>query len=112
MRLAPLIERFEPELLARYGARLLPGARRALTAMKHCRGEQAPEMLVGCTECPASAAIPHSCGHRSCPHCQHHHVEHWLERQRECLLPAEYFLVTFTVPAELRGLAFAHQRTV
>ena len=27
-------------------------------------------------------------------------------------VPAEYFLMTFTLPAEFRALAFAHQREV
>jgi hypothetical protein len=112
MRLASLIERFEPELPARHGQRLLPGAHRALTAMQHCRSEAGAQLLLGCTQCPASASIAHSCGHRACPHCQHHQVEHWLARQREGLLPADYFLVTFTLPRQLRRLAFAHQRIV
>jgi len=112
MRLATLIERFEPALLERYGERLLPGARRALSAMKRCRDDDALHLVAGCTECETAAAIPHSCGHRSCPRCQHHHAERWLDRHRERLLPVDYFLVTFTVPRELRALAFAHQRVV
>jgi hypothetical protein len=56
--------------------------------------------------------MPHSCGHRNCPHCQHHESQQWLERQLKKQLPAEYFLVTFTLPAELRPLAWAHQRVL
>jgi len=33
---------------------------------------------------------------RHCPHCQHHESQQWLERQLKRLVPAEYFLVTFT----------------
>jgi hypothetical protein len=36
----------------------------------------------------------------------------WLERQRDKRLPVDYFLVTFTLPAQLRYLAFTHQRLV
>lgn len=53
-----------------------------------------------------------SCGHRSCPRCQNQEATHWLERQRAKLLPVDYFLVTFTLPAELRGLAWRHQTVV
>ena len=56
--------------------------------------------------------MPHSCGHRACPHCQHHDSQVWLQRQLGALVPATYFLVTFTLPAELRGLAWTHQRSV
>ena len=56
--------------------------------------------------------MPHSCGHRACPHCQHHDSQVWLQRQLGALVPAIYFLVTFTLPAELRGLAWTHQRSV
>jgi hypothetical protein len=48
--------------------------------------------------------VPHSCGHRNCPHCQQHESQQWLERQLQMQVPAEYFLLTFTLPAELRAL--------
>jgi hypothetical protein len=52
-----------------------------------------------------------SCGHRFCPRCQHAAGEQWLERQRAKLLPCDYFLITFTVPAQLRSLVYDHQRS-
>ena len=50
--------------------------------------------------------MPHSCGHRSCPHCQHHESQQCLERQLKKQVPAEYFLLTFTLPKEFRELAW------
>jgi hypothetical protein len=108
--LAELIERFEPALLQRYEHRLLPSHRQALAAMKRCRTAFAPRMLAQCTGCGDCCAVPHSCGHRACPHCQHHEAQAWLERQTKLLVPATYFMLTFTLPAELRGLAWGHQR--
>ena len=110
--LAELIERFEPDLLQRYEHRLLPSQRHALAAMKRCRTRFAPRMLAQCTGCGEQTSVPHSCGHRACPHCQHHDSQVWLERQLGALVPATYFLVTFTLPSELRGLAWTHQRLV
>jgi hypothetical protein len=69
-------------------------------------------MLVQCTECAHRKLVPHSCGHRHCPHCQHHESQQWLERQLKKQVPAEYFLLTFTLPAEFRALAWARQRVV
>jgi hypothetical protein len=110
--LAQLIERFEPALQQRYGNRLLPSHHRALAAMKRCRTRFAPRMLAQCTGCGEQRSVPHSCGHRACPHCQHHEAQVWLQRQLQSLVPAHYFMITFTLPAELRGLTWCHQRLV
>jgi hypothetical protein len=45
----------------------------------------------------------HSCNHRACPRCGRDDAAAWLEHQRTRLLPVPYFLVTLTVPAELRA---------
>jgi hypothetical protein len=112
IKLADLITQFEPELLARYGQRLLPSHRQALAALKTCRTRFAPHMLAACSGCHSQRSLPHSCGHRACPHCQHHESAAWLQRQLKALVPATYFLVTFTLPSELRALAWSHQRVV
>lgn len=112
IRLATVIETFEADFLAHYRSRLRSEHVRALAAMKHCRTQASPKMQVECTGCAHQKLVPHSCGHRHCPHCQHHESQHWLERQMKKQLPAEYFLLTFTLPAEFRALAFAHQRVV
>ena len=110
--LAELAQRFEAPFLKRYRHRLLPSQAHALAAIKRCRTQFAPRMLAQCTACHQQRSVPHSCGHRSCPHCQHHEGEVWLQRQLQAQVPATYFLVTFTLPAPLRPLAWAHQRVV
>ena len=110
--LAQIIEQFEPAFVQQYGQRLLPSQHQALAAMKRCRTRFAPRMLAACMACGEQRSVPHSCGHRSCPHCQHHEAQVWLQRQLQSLVPASYFMVTFTLPGELRALAFSHQRVV
>lgn len=112
MRLADVITRFESRLSDKYAAQLLPSHRQALAAIQSCRSRFAPHMLATCSGCHTQACLPHSCGHRACPHCQHHQSEDWLQRQLKALVPATYFLVTFTLPAQLRHLAWTHQRVV
>ena len=112
IRLAALIERFGPDYLAQYGASTLPSQRHALNAMKHCRSSLGAGMLAQCADCGAQRVVPHSCGQRNCPHCQHFESQRWIERQASRLVAGNYFLITFTLPAELRGLAWQHQRTV
>lgn len=112
IRLSSVIDRFEVDFLAQYRSRLTSDHYRALAAMKQCRTQASPMMQVQCTGCEHQKLVPHSCGHRHCPHCQHHESQQWLERQLQKQVPAEYFLLTFTLPAEFRALAAAHQSVV
>lgn len=112
MRLADLVEYFEPELLQRYGDRLTRDMRRVLRCWRNCRGAQAPHIDCHCDACQATATLPQACGHRACPHCQHDLGQEWLEQQRALRLPVDYFLLTFTLPAQLRGLARSHPKQV
>jgi len=110
MELATLIETYREALAAKYADRLLPAHHRALDAIARCRTPAAGEVVARCSACAQIQWHPCSCGHRSCPKCQNHEVTQWLERQREKLLPVDYFLVTFTLPCELRPLVWSHQR--
>ena len=112
IRLAAVIATFAADLRAQYGHRLTAEHLRALAAMKQCRTQASPKMQVQCSGCEHQMLVPHSCGHRHCPHCQHHESQQWLERQIRKQVPAEYFLLTFTLPAEFRALAWAHQAVV
>jgi hypothetical protein len=112
IRLATVIDTFEADFLTQYRHKLSFDHLRALAAMKHCRTQSSLKMRVKCTECAHETLVPHSCGHRHCPHCPHPESQQWLERQMKKQVPAEYFLMTFTLPAEFRAQAFAHQREV
>jgi hypothetical protein len=112
MRLASIITAFEASFLAQYQAHLLPSHRRALAAMQGCRSPLGPKMQAACDACHHQMRVPHSCGHRNCPHCQSHESQQWIERQLKKQLPTDYFLLTFTLPAELRSLAWRHQRVI
>lgn len=110
--MACIIERFEADFCTQYQNAILPSHRRALEAMKRCRSSCGVHMLAQCSGCDEQRFVPHSCGHRNCPRCQHFESQQWIERQTRLLVPGSYFLVTFTLPAELRGLAWYHQRVV
>ena len=110
MRLSSLIRQFESRFLAQYQGQILPSHQKALAAMKVCRTSQSRRMRTACSQCDHTLTVPHSCGHRHCPHCQNHESQQWLERQLQKRVPAEYFLLTFTLPAQFRPLAWHHQR--
>lgn len=112
MKLASIVHQYHEAFLAKYGPRLLPAHRNALDAILQCRTPQGGEIHLRCTACDQLRRHPRSCGHRSCPQCQNHEASLWLDRQRAKLLPVEYFLVTFTLPHELRALAWGHQTLI
>ncbi len=51
-------------------------------------------------------------GPRHCPKCHGDQTKRWLAQQQAKLLPCPYFFLTFTLPQELRPLAFANQKKV
>jgi hypothetical protein len=112
MKLASLIPQYLSALKAKYAHRLLPRHFSAIGAMLRCRTAHAGEMLLRCTDCAKQVWRPHACGHRSCPQCQNHEASRWLDRQTAKLLPVEYFMVTFTLPYELRALAWRNQTVI
>lgn len=111
MKLQSLIQRYSSSLATHYGQKLLPSHRKALDAMLACR-RQCGEFFTACDQCGTRDCVPLSCGHRNCPQCQHHLGHGWLERQRQKLLPVSYFMVTFTLPQQLREVAWQHQSVV
>ena len=112
MQLAAILNQYRDIFQAKYDSRLLPGHLHAVDAISRCRTPEAGQLLVQCNGCGHTEWRPCSCGHRSCPQCQNHDTSRWLDRQQEKLLPVEYFMATFTLPYELRFLAWDHQTLV
>lgn len=112
MRLASILDQYHDAFQAKYGSKLLPGHLRAINAISRCRTLQAGELFMQCFDCGHVIWRPRSCGHRSCPQCQNHEASVWLDRQQAKLLPSDYFMATFTLPYELRFLAWNNQRLV
>jgi hypothetical protein len=110
LEVADIIRAAGPEACARLA--VLPSQRRALQAILQCRTAALGGEVYGCTECGALHYSYHSCGNRHCPKCHGQQTEQWLEKQRLRLLPCPYYLLTFTLPSELRGLARSEQKLV
>jgi hypothetical protein len=87
----------------------LPSHRRAVAAILSCRTPALGGQLYRC-DCGQQHYAYHSCNHRACPQCGHAGATEWLQRQRRKLLPVPYYLVTFTVPAQLRQVIRSHQK--
>ena len=48
----------------------------------------------------------HSCNHKACPQCGREATREWVGRELAKRVNAPYFMVTFTLPCELRALFF------
>lgn len=109
--LAEVLRRHWPAYEQKYHARLLPSHRRAVAALLSCRTPALGGQLYRC-DCGQQHFAYHSCNHRACPRCGHADATEWLDRQRHKLLPVPYYLVTFTVPAQLRRVIRSNQMSL
>jgi len=114
VELADIFRRYGPDYIDRFGTRMLPSHRRALHDIVACRTEQMGGHLYGCEnpDCEHIVYAYHSCGNRSCPKCGQDKTQRWIEKQHNRLLPTHYFLVTFTLPCELRAIARSNQKVI
>ena len=114
VELADIFRRYVPGYIDRFGHRMLPSHRRAIDDIIACRTEQMGGHLYCCEnpDCEQLVYAYHSCGNRSCPKCGQDKTQRWLERQHQLLLPTHYFLVTFTLPGQLRPIARSNQKLV
>ena len=109
VELADIFRHYGPAYRAQFGDRLLPSHRQAMWAIEHCRTEALGGHVYHCPDCDTKVYQYHSCRNRHCPKCQNEQAQHWLEHQRDLLLPVPYFMLTFTLPAPLRPVARSHQ---
>ncbi len=107
-----LLRQYQDEFEHQYGAQISSGGRRAITAMLSCKTGQQGRSQWFCSHCHHDDRIPLSCGHRHCPQFQHRTTSDWLQRQQQKLLPVHYFMVTFTLPYQLRTLALAEPKAL
>jgi hypothetical protein len=112
LELADIIRRHGTALRAVVGSRLLRSQARALHDLVACRTAACGGQLTQCTACGRQVYRYHSCRNRHCPKCGQDQTARWRERYRARLLPCPHYLITVTLPRELRAVAFAHQAVV
>jgi hypothetical protein len=99
---------FGPEYLARYPDMPIQH-KKTIYAIIKCRSGQYGVTIYQCDRCGKKHYIDRSCGNRHCPQCQYHKSRQWLEAQLLRRLPGNHFLLTFTVPEQLRLFCRSHQ---
>jgi hypothetical protein len=112
VEMAEVLRRHGPEYLNRYKERMPSRHLQVMEAIARCRTEALGGHIFRCADCGVLDYRYHSCKDRHCPKCQHKESTKWMHKQQDLLLQTRYFLLTFTLPAELRPVARSHQRTV
>ncbi|MFL7869312.1 MAG: IS91 family transposase [Anaerolineales bacterium] len=112
LELADIFRQYGPAYHQKYAAHLLPSHRQAMRAIERCRTQALGGQVFACPACGEIRYSYHSCRNRHCPKCQHQQTQDWLEFQQGLLLPVPYFLLTFTLPSQLRQLASHNQKLI
>ena len=86
---------------------------KVMSAIESCRTAALGGHVARCENkaCAHTVIAYNSCRNRHCPKCQGAAARRWLADREAELLPVEYFHVVYTLPAELRDIAY-HNKPV
>lgn len=107
--LAEIFRVHGPAYREEFGSRMPESHLRAMAAIESCRTKALGGHIYFCPHCLEPHFSNHSCQNRHCPRCQNDRASEWLQKQKALLFPLLHFLVTFTVPEELRLLVRSNQ---
>jgi len=85
-----------------------------MSAIERCRTAALGGHVARCENegCAHTIIAYNSCRNRHCPKCQGAAARRWLAEREAELLPIEYFHVVYTLPAELRGIAYQNKPVI
>lgn len=85
--------------------------RKTLSAIMRCRTGELGGVQWQCDGCRRTHWTGRSCGNRHCATCGAEKTQAWLDKQSgKLLVGVHHFMVTFTVPQELREVLRTHRR--
>ncbi len=76
----------------------------------NCRTEPVPSLFTRCDSCSSVHPVYKSCKDRMCPVCNGSASLKWAAKREAELLPTGYFLLTYTIPSQLRALFLANKK--
>ena len=112
LEVADIFRLHGPAYRQKFGDRMLPSHRRTMQDIEQCRTAVLGGQVYFCNQCQEQRYSYHSCKNRHCPKCGNEQANDWLQAQQNLLLPINYFLVTFTLPQELRAVARSNQKLI
>lgn len=84
--------------------------KRVHQAIIRCRTSALGAHVSQCNHCGHREQSYNSCRNRHCPKCQGSKAAEWTEARAKELLPVPYFHTVFTVPKELRDVAYRNKK--
>jgi Putative transposase/Transposase zinc-binding domain len=88
------------------------GQLKVMSAIEQCRSAVLGGHVERCQDCGHSRIAYNSCRNRHCPKCQGAAAKDWLAAREADLLPAGYFHLVFTLPAEIAPIAYQNKTVV
>ena len=110
IEIADIFRKHGSSYLNQYSHTMLPSHRKTFEDILKCRTPIMGGKVYYCPDCKKHEYSYHSCGNRNCPKCQNNKANLWLEKNNNLLLPVNHFMVTFTLPSELRIFARSNQK--
>jgi hypothetical protein len=105
-----IFREYGPAYLEKYGERIPTSHKKVIDAILSCRTSACGMIVYECTGCGKNHHIFRSCGNRHCPTCQNQKGLDWLEHQLDIQVPGPYFMITFTVPENIRSFFRSNQQ--
>jgi Putative transposase/Transposase zinc-binding domain len=109
MDLAAVLKEHWAGFARRFSFMLTALHHRAAQAVMWCRTPELGGEYYKCDPCAEGRFVYHSCNHRACPKCGGLAQKEWAQAQEVKLLPVAYFMLTFTLPSELREFIYRNQ---
>jgi len=87
---------------------------KVMSAIERCRTAELGGHVARCENgiCGHTLIAYNSCRNRHCPKCQGAQARDWLADREAELLPVSYFHVVYTLPSELRDIAYQNKRVI
>jgi hypothetical protein len=88
------------------------GQLKVMSAIESCRTAALGGHVARCAECSHTVISYNSCRNRHCPKCQGLAAKEWLADREAELLPAPYYHLVFTLPAEIADIAYQNKAVI
>ena len=87
---------------------------KVMSAIERCRTAALGGHVARCENgaCAYTIVSYNSCRNRHCPKCQGAAAQKWLAEREAELLPVSYFHVVYTLPSQLRDVAYQNKRVI
>ena len=112
LEIAQVIRQFGDAFVSEQGCSLNSEQRRALHDLVRCRTEALGGHRRRCVQCGRCEIAYNSCRNRHCPKCRGSEQARWYARQKQWLLPCDYFHLVFTLPQEVNSLVRLNPSTI